>query len=222
VALSRSGIAHGYGFQVALLSDTVPRHAVVAFTDPGTPAAANGIGRGAVILAVDGLDVVNSTEKAALNAALFPTEPGTHTFTIQDLGSATPRTVTLTAQALASAPVRNVKTLPAPNAHVGYLLFNDHVATSEAQLVAAFEQLRGAGRQRAGTRRSLQRRRLPRHCRRAGLHDRRAGADRRQGVRAPALQRPQSLQPLGRGELDAVPRPHAGLLGPGRPQPAQP
>jgi len=144
IALSQSGISYGYGFQVAFLDDTAPdRSVVVAFTEPGTPAAAAGIGRGAVILAVDGADVATGAA-ATLNAGLFPKAAGSHTFTVRDLGAAATRDVVLTAQSLASTPVLNVGTLPAPNQSVGYLLFNDHIATSEAQLVAAVDTLKAA------------------------------------------------------------------------------
>lgn len=143
--LSQQGIAWGYGFEVALVSRTVPRRAVVAFTEPATPAAAAGIGRGAEILEVDGIDVVNGTDTARLNAALFPTEGGSHTIRLRDRGASADRTVTLVAQQITRDPVQHVRTLPAPHQRVGYLLFNDHVATSEGQLVAAIEQLRTAG-----------------------------------------------------------------------------
>ncbi|HKX43842.1 MAG TPA: S41 family peptidase, partial [Burkholderiaceae bacterium] len=148
VALSQSGQSYGYGFEIALLSATVPRQAVVAFTDPSTPAAAASIARGAEILTVDGVDLVNnntSSGVAALNAGLFPEQAGSHTFTLRDYGSSTARSVTLTAGVITSTPVQNVKTLPAPNNQVGYMLFNDHVATSEQQLINAITQLRTAG-----------------------------------------------------------------------------
>jgi len=148
VALSQSGQSYGYGFEVALLASTPPRQAVVAFTDPGTPAVTAGIARGAQILSVDGVDLVNdstSSGVAVLNAGLFPDQAGSHTFTLRDLGSSTTRSVTLTAGVLTSTPVQNVKTLPAPNSQVGYMLFNDHIATSEQQLVNAVTQLRDAG-----------------------------------------------------------------------------
>jgi hypothetical protein len=148
VALSQSGIAFGYGFEIALLSATPPRQALVAYTSPGTPAAADGIARGAQVLAVDGVDLVNDNTGAgvdALNAGLFPTAAGPHTFTLLDAGALAPRTVTLEAAALATATVQNVRTMPAPNQGVGYLQFNDHLATSEAELVAAVNQLKAAG-----------------------------------------------------------------------------
>ena len=143
--LSQQGVAVGYGFEIALVSRTVPRRAVVAFSEPATPAAAAGIGRGAEILEVDGVDVVNGTDTARLNAGLFPTEAGDHVFRVRDRGANADRVVTLAAAAITRDPVQNVRTLPAPNDRVGYLLFNDHVATAEGQLVAAVGQLRAAG-----------------------------------------------------------------------------
>ena len=43
-----------------------------------------------------------------------------------------------------STPVQNVGTIGRSGA-VGYMLFNDHIATAEAQLIAAFAQLQAAG-----------------------------------------------------------------------------
>ena len=148
VALSRSGQSYGYGFEIALLSTTPPRQAIVAFTDPGTPATAANIARGAQILAVDGVDLVNDGTQAGvdvLNAGLFPSAAGNHTFTIRDLGAASTRSVTLAAGTLTSTPVQKAGALPAPNNQVGYMLFNDHIATSEVQLINAINQLKTAG-----------------------------------------------------------------------------
>ena len=151
VALSRSGTSYGYGFEFVLTqaptSPYTPRSAVVAYTNPGTPAVAQGLARGAQILAVDGVDLVNDSTSAGvdkLNAGLFPDAAGPHTFTVLDLGATTPRTVTMNAAALSPSTVQNVKTLPAPNQSVGYMQFNDHLATSEAQLVDAINQLKTA------------------------------------------------------------------------------
>jgi len=148
VALSRSGQSYGYGFEIALLSTTPPRQAIVAFTNPNTPATAANIARGAQVLAVDGVDLVNDGTQAGvdvLNAGLFPSAAGSHTFTIRDLGSSATRSVTLAAATQTSTPVQNVKTLPAPHNQVGYMLFNDHIATSEVQLISAINQLKTAG-----------------------------------------------------------------------------
>lgn len=143
-ALSQAGVAYGYGFQIALLSSTPPRSAVVAFTDPNTPAAAQNIARGATVLTVDGVDMANGADVTTLNAGLFPTVAGQHTLVIQDQGATTPRTVTLAAASITQTPVQNAHALPAPDADTGYLLFNDHVATAEAELVNAINVLKAA------------------------------------------------------------------------------
>lgn len=143
-AQSTTGVATGFGFEVALLASTPPRKALVAYTDPGTAAASNGIGRGAEFVSVNGVSVANGSP-TVLNEGLFsPTSGSTYTFEIRDQGSLTTRTVAMTAAAVTAVPVQNVRTLAAPNSSVGYLLFNDHIATAEAQLVAAVVQLKAA------------------------------------------------------------------------------
>ena len=147
IALSTAGVSYGYGFGVALVVAKAPnRIAMVGFLEPGTtPASTNLITRGAAILTVDGVDVANGTDVATLNEGLFPTVAKAHTFVILDQGATTSRTVTLTAQQITETPVQFVKTLPAPNANVGYMLFNDHIGTAESELVAAINQLKSAG-----------------------------------------------------------------------------
>jgi carboxyl-terminal processing protease len=143
-ALSSSGSSVGYGFQAALIASSPPRSIVVAYTDPGTTAAANNIARGAKILQVNGVNVEDG-DAAVLNEGLFSPTAGTqYTFQILDQGSTTPRTVKMTAAALSSAPVQNVQTLPSPYSDVGYLQFNDHIAMAESQLIAAVNQLKAA------------------------------------------------------------------------------
>jgi len=148
-ALATTGVQASYGFTVSLISASPPRSAVVAYTDPNT-AATNlsvPIARGATILKVDGVDLVNDSTQSGvntLNAGLFPNTAGeSHSFVIQDLGASSPRTVTLVSGNYASAPVQNVKTLAGGS--VGYLLFNDHLATAEPALINAVNQLKSAG-----------------------------------------------------------------------------
>jgi hypothetical protein len=149
VALSQSGVAAGYGAEWALIASRPPRQVLVAYTDPNTPATAANLRRGASVLTVDGVDLVNATDStsvATLNAGLFPPKAGTsHTFSILDQGSSTPRTVTMVSANVTSTPVQNVQTIRAASGTVGYMLFNDHIATSESQLVSAFSQLAAAG-----------------------------------------------------------------------------
>lgn len=142
-----SGATYGYGFDIALVSATPPRRAVVTYTLPNTAGAAAGVARGAEIVAVDGVSIDSITPDGVdtLNEGLYPTRAGTHTLRLRDFGSSSTRDVTLAASVQTLAPVQNVKTLPAPNQNVGYLQFNDHLASSEAELVAAFSQLAAAG-----------------------------------------------------------------------------
>ena len=143
--LSTSGNVGGFGFEVALLSATPPRKAVVAYTFPGTPATQNNLLRGTQFLAVNGVDVVNGSDVATLNEALFsPVVGRTYTFQVLDPGSSTPRTISMTAVNIALSPVQNVATLPAPNNKVGYFSFTDHIAPAEKQLIDAVAQLKAA------------------------------------------------------------------------------
>ena len=130
VALSTSGNSVGFGFQVALLNRTPPRKAVVAYSEPLSPASSNKLNRGAQFLTVNGVDVANG-DPAVLNEGLFSPLPGKrYTFQVLDLGSTVTRTFAMTATTVTSTPVQNVRTLPAPYTNVGYLQFNDHIATS--------------------------------------------------------------------------------------------
>ena len=144
IALSRNAVSYGYGFEISLVASRPPRQAIVAYTNPSTAAAMAGIVRGAQVLTVDGVDLANGTDLATLNAGLFPTAAGLHTFSVLDPGASAARSVTLNSLPLVSATVQNVKTLPAPNQNVGYMQFNDHLATSEAELVAAINQLKAS------------------------------------------------------------------------------
>ncbi len=144
-ALSRSGIEAGYGFELSIVRAQVPRDVRVAYTEPNTPAAQAGIGRGVKVIGVDGVDVVNSQSVDALNAGLFPSGAGqSHILKLQELDGSV-RMVVLTTQQITKVPVQNVRTLDTASGKVGYLLFNDHVATSEAQLIAAIAQLKAQG-----------------------------------------------------------------------------
>jgi carboxyl-terminal processing protease len=144
-ALSQSGVEAGYGVQWALLSASPPRKLLVAYTDPNTPAAAANVARGAAVLTVDGVDVANGADVATLNNGIFPAAAGeSHTFVLQDAGSSVTRTVVLQAANVTSVPVQNIKVIPTASGNVGYMQFNDHIATAEGQLIAAINQLKAA------------------------------------------------------------------------------
>ncbi len=144
--LSQSGVSAGYGAQWALLSSTPPREILIAYTEPNSPATnlAMPLARGAQVLEIDGVDVNDGTPAGidTLNAGLFPSDAGeVHTFTVRDLGAADTRVVSMTTANVASAPVQNTKVLTTPTGAVGYMLFNDHIATAEQALIDAVNQL---------------------------------------------------------------------------------
>lgn len=147
-ALSQRGEELGYGLLVAALSREVPRDYRIAFVDPAAPAGNKTVARGARILAIDGVSIDTTSAQGinTLNAGLFPNRVGEqHTFRVLDVGASAPRDVRLTAAAVTSTPVPNVRTLDTASGKVGYLLFNDHIATAEGALIAAIRQLRDAG-----------------------------------------------------------------------------
>ena len=141
--LSQAGVSAGYGAKWILKSSSPPRQILVAFTEPNSPARAANLARGAEVITADGVDVVNGTDTDTLNAAFFPETTGeTHTFEVRDLGSSTVRTISMTSASITKDPVQNVEVLSTDSGFVGYLTFNDHIATAEAELVNAFESLR--------------------------------------------------------------------------------
>jgi hypothetical protein len=144
-ALTQSDITIGYGFELAFLSAAPPRDVRVAFLEPGSPAAQQGIVRGTKLIAIDGIDVAAGTNVAGLNAALNPAAVGeSHDFTLR-APDGSERAVSLTAASITRTPVQNVKTIATAGGTVGYMLFNDHLATAEAQLIGAANQFNGAG-----------------------------------------------------------------------------
>jgi len=146
-AFSQSGVSAGYGATFAILQDTPPRSVVVAYTEPDSPATSASVGlqRGATMLTVDGVDLVEATSTVdidTINAGIFPLSVGeSHEFTIRDIGSPSTRSITLVSAAIESDPVQNVSTIVTDTGKVGYMLFNDHIATAELELINAVDQL---------------------------------------------------------------------------------
>ena len=136
--LSQSGISVGYGVQWRLLQSAPPRKIVVAFIEPNSPASAAGLERGAEIITADGVDVVNGSDTATLNEAFYPADAGqSHSFEVLDRGSSTSRSITMTPTEITKDPVQNVSVVTTSSGAVGYLTFNDHIATAEQELIDA-------------------------------------------------------------------------------------
>ena len=142
-ALSQSGVQAGYGVQWVVVHPTPPREVVAAYVEVSSPAHTANIARGATVLSVDGEDCVNGSDVDTINAGLFPSGPNeSHTIVFQNVGGPT-TSATLTSANVTETPVRNVESIPtADGSAVGYVLFNDHIATAEAELVSAIETLK--------------------------------------------------------------------------------
>ncbi|MGH8443779.1 MAG: S41 family peptidase, partial [Solimonas sp.] len=146
-ALSQGGVEVGYGLQFAALATYPPRDYRVAYVYPAVPSGNKVVARGARVLAIDGVSIDDSSDAGidTLSAGLFPDTAGEqHSFRVLDDGSSTPRNVVLTAAQVTSTPVQNVHSIATSTGSVGYMLFNDHIATAEGQLIAAVQQLKNA------------------------------------------------------------------------------
>jgi len=145
-ALSQGGTEAGYGAEFAILAGSPPRRIVVAFTDAGSPAASQ-LARGDEVLQVDGVDAVNGGTQAnvdVLNAGLFPDSVGeSHTLVVRNTAGVQ-RSVTLTSATITHVPVPVVTTFSTGSGAVGYIQFNDHIATAETPLMNAITQLKTA------------------------------------------------------------------------------
>lgn len=143
--LSQGGVEVGYGAQWMILRGQPPRQVVVAFVEPNTPASTASVQRGAEVLMADGVDVVNANTSSAvdqLNNAFFPAAPGEqHTFRIREV-SGTVRDITLNSVAVTHQPVLTSSVIDQGGVPVGYLVFNDHIATAETQLIQTVTAMR--------------------------------------------------------------------------------
>lgn len=134
----QSGEEVGYGMELVAVNN----HLRVAYVEPNTSAADKGIARGAEIVAINGTAIGSMTRDAQI-AALFPSATGaTYQFTLLDAGASTTRTVQLDARAVTHTPVLQSQILTAGNKRIGYVVFNDHIASAEAPLISAFTQFK--------------------------------------------------------------------------------
>ncbi len=130
-----SGASAGYGARFTLIQSSPPRDIRVAYVEAGSPAtsAPANLDRGAIILEIDGVDVINGSDTNTLNAGLFPDGAGEdHTFKVRDLGGAE-RTFTMTSAIVTSDPVNVSKTIDVAGNKIGYLHFTTFGTTSAEQ-----------------------------------------------------------------------------------------
>ena len=132
----------GYGLFVNGLELQLPLK--VRFIEAQSPAAAQGLVRGDVILAINGRSAADIVAANDFNV-LSPAKEG-DTLTVQVATAAGSRTLTLTATtyALTPVPVSRVLTL-ANGVKAGYLVMKDFISQAEAPLAAAFSEFHSAG-----------------------------------------------------------------------------
>lgn len=146
----------GYGARIVAFSTSVPRDYRIQYTEPNSPASevVNGqvqFARGTQLISVNGVSIVNGgatqAELDTLNNGLFPPLAGqTNTFTVQDVGASTTRSVTITSEDIAQKPVNRMSTIDTPTGKVGYILFNTFSPfSSEQDIAEAMSAMRTEG-----------------------------------------------------------------------------
>ncbi len=143
--LSQSGISAGYGMEFYRVRSSPPRQWLIAYTEPNTPASDAGVVRGLEIASIDGVDFKEGSDTDTLNAGLFPGALGeVHTFVLRDTVTQETFSADLESQEITSTPVQAAQVLEHNGTNVGYMLFNDHIATSEPLLIDAITTFESA------------------------------------------------------------------------------
>ncbi|MDZ4261935.1 MAG: S41 family peptidase, partial [Pseudomonadota bacterium] len=144
-----AGRTYGYGLGLVFYSAYPPRDLRVAYVEPGSPAALAGIKRGAKILKVDGIDLVNNNTQSGidtLNQGLFPDDLGAvHTIEVKEVNSAASRSVTLQSADITTVPVFLNKIFNTNTGKVGYIVFNSHIQTAEQQFYEVINNFKAQG-----------------------------------------------------------------------------
>lgn len=141
--LTQSGVSSGYGFSFEFVRNTAPRELIVRYTEPASPAANANVPRGARLMQVNGIDFVNDSTEAGVNAineALFPDEDGqTNSFEFM-LNDGSSMSADITSASVALSPVNNVRVINTNTARVGYFQFNRFIRAAQPGLIDAFNQ----------------------------------------------------------------------------------
>jgi carboxyl-terminal processing protease len=139
---TQSGLISGYGISWQFNQDFAPRNLQVRYTEPQSPAAIAGVQRGDLLIKINDIDFINSTEQTdidSINAALFPDSAiQTVSFTLRNL-QGIERTVQLTSANITLTPVQNIKVMDTPAGRLGYLQFNSHIRPAQEPLIDAVQ-----------------------------------------------------------------------------------
>ncbi|MDK1290474.1 S41 family peptidase [Pseudoalteromonas umbrosa] len=133
---SQDGVSASFG-----LTWTIPqsRMAYVAYVNDNTPAASAGVQRGDRLLKVGDIDFATFTseDRAQILTAFTPQKDQVVTLTLLDRNEQE-KVVTMTAQDLQLVPVNNTQVFEHQGKLVGYMQFNQFVASAQSGLVDAF------------------------------------------------------------------------------------
>lgn len=144
-----------YGAEIHVYAASPPRDVRVLYTTAGTPATDLQAGtpkltRGASILSVDGVDLVNGGTSQAeidtLNNGLFPQTAGeSHTFMVR-YPDGSQRSITLVSASLVESPVNRQSVISTPSGPVGYVLLNTFSPfSSEKAIIDTMTSLKSQG-----------------------------------------------------------------------------
>jgi C-terminal processing protease CtpA/Prc len=144
--LINSGSSLGYGIEWQRPDSlaATPRVIRVAYVHAGSPASGAGVLRGDTLVQVDNTSVDAMTE-ADLLAALYPSTATPRAFRFSRGGVVQPANATLTPVNVTLTTVQAPQVLSIGGQNVGYLLFNDHLATAQQPLIDAFTTMQNAG-----------------------------------------------------------------------------
>lgn len=148
--MTKAGVDAGFGIEWTSASRTPPRQIRIAAVAANSPASRAGLMRGDTLLTVNGVsaDTNDSAGLVTLNDALSPDAVGkSFVFSFSrgnGLGQAI-NTSLLSAE-VEKTPVPLSQVLTGMDGkRVGYMVFNDHIAKGEAQLIAAINSFQQAG-----------------------------------------------------------------------------
>jgi len=149
---TKAGVDAGFGIEWTMGSPTPPRQIRIASVAANSPASRAGLMRGDTLLSVNGVsaDSNDSSGLVTLNDALSPDAVGKSYVFAFARGDANGLGQTITTSLLSAevekipVPLTQVLT-GADGKQVGYMVFNDHIAKGEAQLIAAINSFQQAG-----------------------------------------------------------------------------
>ncbi|MBQ4878437.1 PDZ domain-containing protein [Pseudoalteromonas luteoviolacea] len=133
---SQDGVSASFG-----LSWTIPqfRMAYVAYVNDNTPAADAGVQRGDRLLKVGDIDFLTFTneDREQILTAFTPQPNQVVTLTLLDRNGQE-KVITMTAQNLELVPVKNTQVFEHQGKQVGYMQFNQFVASAQDDLIDGF------------------------------------------------------------------------------------